>query len=59
MNKCIGYAGYCTNTADATESTNCLIRRCTDNIDATDTPTCNTWLPGCITNGKGCVDHNT
>jgi hypothetical protein len=59
MNKCKAYSGYCTNTADATEKSICLTRKCIDNIDATDTIACNSWLPGCITNGKGCVDYNT
>jgi hypothetical protein len=41
MNKCKAYSGYCTNTADATEKSICLTRKCIDNIDATDTIACN------------------
>ncbi|CAK67225.1 unnamed protein product (macronuclear) [Paramecium tetraurelia] len=37
----------------------CVSRKCTDNTDATDNATCVTFLPGCIINGKGCVDYNT
>ncbi|CAK67224.1 unnamed protein product (macronuclear) [Paramecium tetraurelia] len=56
---CLSYPGYCTNVASATDTTPCVSRKCTDNTDATDNATCATFLPGCISNGKGCVDYNT
>nr|CAA59447.1 alpha-51D-immobilization antigen [Paramecium tetraurelia] len=56
---CLSYPGYCTNVASATDTTPCVSRKCADNTDATDNATCATFLPGCITSGKGCVDYNT
>ncbi|CAD8113555.1 unnamed protein product [Paramecium primaurelia] len=56
---CLSYPGYCTNTSTATDTTACVQRKCTDNTDATDNATCATFLPGCISNGKGCVDYTT
>ncbi|CAD8113351.1 unnamed protein product [Paramecium primaurelia] len=56
---CLSYPGYCTNTSTATDTTACVSRKCTDNTDATDNATCATFLPGCISNGKGCVDYTT
>lgn len=59
METCKGYNAYCTNVADAAATSACIPRKCADNTEAADTPSCNSWLPGCITNGKGCVDYNT
>ncbi|CAD8194464.1 unnamed protein product [Paramecium octaurelia] len=56
---CLSYPGYCTKVSLATDTTPCVLRKCTDNTDATDNATCATSLPGCISNGKGCVDYNT
>ncbi|CAK61922.1 unnamed protein product (macronuclear) [Paramecium tetraurelia] len=56
---CLSYPGYCTNVASATDTTPCVSRKCADNTDATDNATCATFLPGCISSGKGCVDYNT
>ncbi|CAD8126498.1 unnamed protein product [Paramecium sonneborni] len=36
-----------------------MLLQCSDNTDATDNTTCNGFLPGCITNGQGCVVYNT
>ncbi|CAD8211577.1 unnamed protein product [Paramecium octaurelia] len=56
---CLSYPGYCTNVASATDTTPCVSRKCADNTDATDNATCATFLPGCISSGKGCVDYTT
>ncbi|CAK77691.1 unnamed protein product, partial (macronuclear) [Paramecium tetraurelia] len=56
---CLNYPGYCTNVASATDTTPCVQRKCADNTDAQDNATCATFLPGCISSGKGCVDYNT
>ncbi|CAD8126368.1 unnamed protein product [Paramecium sonneborni] len=51
------HPAYCTNAASGTSA--CVSRKCSDNTDATDNTTCNGFLPGCITNGQGCVVYNT
>ncbi|CAD8175771.1 unnamed protein product [Paramecium pentaurelia] len=56
---CLSYPGYCTNSSTATDTTPCIQRKCSDNTEATDNATCASFLPGCISNGKGCVDYTT
>ncbi|CAD8148182.1 unnamed protein product [Paramecium pentaurelia] len=56
---CLSYPGYCTNSLTATDTTPCIQRKCSDNTEATDNATCASFLPGCISNGKGCVDYTT
>ncbi|CAD8085722.1 unnamed protein product [Paramecium primaurelia] len=48
---------YCTNSSTATDTTPCVQRKCSDNTQATDNATCASFLPKCISNGKGCVDQ--
>ncbi|CAD8044190.1 unnamed protein product [Paramecium primaurelia] len=52
----IGNSGKqkCYGTSETT-SQSCVIRVCTHNVTATTDSECETFLSGCITNGKGCV----
>ncbi|CAK89346.1 unnamed protein product (macronuclear) [Paramecium tetraurelia] len=57
---CLSYPGYCTNVSTATETTACIQKKCSDNTDTNaDNAACATFLPGCISNGKGCIDYTT
>lgn len=53
----------CWNTKDATETTPCKAKACTDKSDATTDAECDAFMPKgnatnpiCITNGAGCVN---
>ncbi|CAD8198454.1 unnamed protein product [Paramecium pentaurelia] len=50
---------YCTNSSTATDNTPCVQRKCSYNTQVTDNATCASFLPECISNGKGCVDQIT
>ncbi|CAD8212117.1 unnamed protein product [Paramecium pentaurelia] len=56
---CSSYLGYCTNTLTATDATPCILRKCSDNINATDNAACTNYLPECIHIEKGCVHYTT
>ncbi|CAD8081428.1 unnamed protein product [Paramecium sonneborni] len=56
---CLSYQGYCTNLQNSDETTPCILRQCNDNLDLTTNEQCNNFLPGCVSNGKGCVEYET
>ncbi|CAD8197619.1 unnamed protein product [Paramecium pentaurelia] len=57
----LSYPGYCTNFINSYQyySSPCVQRKCSHNTEATDNATCASFLPGCNSNGKGCVDYTT
>ncbi|CAD8161687.1 unnamed protein product [Paramecium pentaurelia] len=56
---CLDYLGYCINDEFADDNTPCILRQCKDNVELISNQECNNFLPGCVSNGRGCVEYGT